>query len=242
MEDDGVVGHEVAEGGVTEPDAGDFAEMALALHEEPDVEQTLERVVEYAQQATVCDDAGLMLLHGGGRIETAVATDPRVRKADELQTTLAEGPARLAVKNRATILVDDTAGDPRWPSWGPQAADLGLRSVLSVHLHTGNATLGTLNLYGHRPGMFDHDDVDVAEIFGRHASIALASAREEDGLRQAIGARHLIGLAQGILMERYGLDADRAFAVLRRYSRNSNVKLRVVAERVIATGRLPEEP
>ncbi|WP_198663275.1 GAF and ANTAR domain-containing protein [Jiangella endophytica] len=227
---------------MTEPDAGDFAEMALALHEEPDVEQTLERVVEYAQQATVCDDAGLMLLHGGGRIETTVATDPRVGKADELQTTLEEGPSRAAVEVRSSVLVEDTATDPRWPAWGPQAAELGLRSVLSVRLHTGNTTLGTLNLYGHRPGMFDDDDTDVAEIFGRHASIALASAREEDGLRQAIGARHLIGLAQGILMERYGLDADRAFAVLRRYSRNSNVKLRVVAERIIATGRLPDEP
>lgn len=227
---------------MTEPDAGDFAEMALALHEEPDVEQTLERVVEYAQQATACHDAGLMLLHGGGRIETAVATDPRVGKADDLQTTLGEGPGRAAVESRSSVLVDDTATDPRWPAWGPQAAELGLRSVLSVRLHTGTATLGTLNLYGHQPGMFDDDDTDVAEIFGRHASIALASAREEDGLRQAIGARHLIGLAQGILMERYGLDADRAFAVLRRYSRNSNVKLRVVAERIIATGRLPDEP
>ena len=227
---------------MTEPDAGDFADMALALHDEPDVEQTLERVVEYAQQATVCDDAGLILLHGQGRLETAVATDPRVNKADELQTELDDGPCVQAIHGQASILIADTATDPRWPEWGPRAADLGLRSLLAVRLHTVHTTLGSLNLYGGRPGMFDDDDVDVAEIFGRHASIALASAREEDGLRQAIGARHLIGLAQGILMERYGLDSDRAFAVLRRYSRHTNVKLRVVAERVIATGRLPDEP
>lgn len=227
---------------MTEPDASDFAEMALALYDEPDVEQTLERVVEYAQQATICDDAGLMLQRGGGRLETAVASDPRVGKADELQTALGESPSRAAIDTRTSILIEDTATEPRWPTWGPQAADLGLRSMLSVCLRTGNATLGTLNLYSRRPGMFDDDDTDVAEIFARHASVALASAREEHGLRQAIGARHLIGLAQGILMERYGLDADRAFAVLRRYSRNSNVKLRVVAERIIATGRLPDEP
>lgn len=227
---------------MADPDASDFAEMALALHEEPDVEQTLERVVEYAQQATVCDDAGLILLHGQGRMETAVASDPRVRKADELQTELADGPCVQAIHGQASIVVDDTGTDPRWPTWGPRAAELGLRSLLVVRLHTASKTLGSLNLYGGRSGMFDDDDIDVAEIFGRHASIALASAREEDGLRQAIGARHLIGLAQGILMERYGLDADRAFAVLRRYSRHTNVKLRAVAERVIATGRLPDEP
>ncbi|WP_199521220.1 GAF and ANTAR domain-containing protein [Jiangella anatolica] len=216
--------------------------MALALHDEPDVEQTLDRVVEYARAATVCDEAGLMLVHGGGRIETAAATDPWVHKADELQNDIGEGPGRLVVESRTSVLVDDTAADPRWPTWGPRAAEFGLRSVLSVRLHTAHTTLGTLNLYGRRAGMFDDDDIDVAQIFARHASIALASAREEDGLREAIGARHLIGLAQGMLMERYGLDADRAFAVLRRYSRNTNVKLRAVAERVIATGRLPDEP
>lgn len=102
--------------------------------------------------------------------------------------------------------------------------------------------MGSLNLYANEPKAFDEDDLDVAEIFGRHASIALATAREESGLRQAISARHVVGLAQGILMERYGLDAERAFSLLRRYSRHNNIKLRVVAERIISTGRLPEEP
>ncbi|TDE01497.1 GAF and ANTAR domain-containing protein [Jiangella asiatica] len=227
---------------MSDPDASDFAEMALALHDEPDVEQTLERVVEYAQQATACDYAGVMLLHGQGRIETAIVTDPRVAKADELQVDLREGPCMQSVESHASFVVADLGADPRWPEWGPRAAELGLRSLLSVRLYTTGGTVGALNLYGNKPEAFDEDDLDVAEIFGRHASIALATAREESGLRQAIGARHLVGLAQGILMERYGLDAERAFSVLRRYSRHNNIKLRVVAERVIATGRLPEEP
>lgn len=224
-----------------EPDANEFAEMALALYDEPDVEQMLERVVEYAQHATVCDEAGLVLLHGQGRMETTVATDLRVAKADRLQTELHEGPCVQAIESRASFLVDDIAADGRWQEWGPRAAALGLRSLLCVRLFTARATLGTLNLYSFQPEAFDEDDLDVAEIFARHASIALATVREESGLRRAIGARHLIGQAQGILMERYGLDADRAFAVLRRHSRNNNIKLREVAERVISTGHLPDE-
>lgn len=226
---------------MNELDATEFADMALALHDEPDVEQTLGRVVEYAQHATNCDDAGLMLVHGHGRIETAVATDCRVAEADHVQMELEEGPYLHVVQGLASFIVHDTGSDERWPRWGPRAAALGLRSVLCVRLSTLHATLGALNLYAHRPGAFDEDDLDVADIFGRHASIALASAREEDGLRQAIGARHLIGQAQGILMERYGLNTERAFAVLRRYSRHNNIKLRTVAERVISTGRLPDE-
>ena len=69
--------------------------------------------------------------------------------------------------------------------------------------------------------------------------IAISSASQEDNLTAAIDARKVVGHAQGILMERYHLDADRAFAVLQRYSQDHNVKLRIVAERLIATRQLP---
>jgi AmiR/NasT family two-component response regulator len=49
--------------------------------------------------------------------------------------------------------------------------------------------------------------------------------------------RHLIGLAKGVLMPRYDLDADRAFSVLRRQSQQSNVKLRDVAARIVTERR-----
>lgn len=224
-----------------ELDATELADMALALHQEPTVDQTLVKILEYAVHATACDDAGIMLLYGRGRVETPASTDSRVAKADQLQTELNEGPCLDAMWRRDFFIVHDTAADPRWPEWGPRVAALGLRSILSIRLATSEETLGALNLYSRQEAAFDEDDVDVADIFARHASVALASAREQDGLRQAIGARHLIGQAQGILMERYGLDADRAFDVLRRYSRNNNVKLKVVADRIIATGRLPDE-
>jgi hypothetical protein len=40
-------------------------------------------------------------------------------------------------------------------------------------------------------------------------------------------------------MERFGLDADRAFAVLRRYSQDHNIKLREVARRTVETRTRP---
>ena len=55
----------------------------------------------------------------------------------------------------------------------------------------------------------------------------------------AIDARKVIGQAQHILGERYHLDADRAFAVMQRYSQDHNVKLCIVAERLIAKQQLP---
>jgi AmiR/NasT family two-component response regulator len=60
-------------------------------------------------------------------------------------------------------------------------------------------------------------------------------------LAKALDSRHLIGLAQGILMERFNLDTPRALAILRRYSQDHNVKLREVADQVVTTRGLPDD-
>ena len=69
--------------------------------------------------------------------------------------------------------------------------------------------------------------------------VALASARKLDNLWQAVDARKRIGQAQGILMERFGLTDDQAFAVLLRYSQDNNIKLRAVADLLVETRSLP---
>jgi GAF domain-containing protein len=117
---------------------------------------------------------------------------------------------------------------------------LGFSSVLSIRLFTPVRRLGALNLYGRSTGAFSPADTELALIFGRHASVALTSAQNGDSLRAAVASRHLIGQAQGILMERYQVDADRAFDILRRYSQHQNIKLRVIAEQVITHHRLPD--
>ncbi len=77
-------------------------------------------------------------------------------------------------------------------------------------------------------------------MIAAHASVVLAYARAEKNLWQAIDSRNLIGQAQGILIERYGLTPSSAFAVLRRYSQDHNMKLAVVAEELVSTGALPQ--
>jgi AmiR/NasT family two-component response regulator len=73
-----------------------------------------------------------------------------------------------------------------------------------------------------------------------HAATALLAAQRQENLWQAVDARKLIGQAQGMLMERFTLDTDQAFAVLLRYSQDRNLKLRTVAEQLIEERRLPD--
>ncbi|MCD9199521.1 GAF and ANTAR domain-containing protein [Aeromicrobium wangtongii] len=210
-----------------------FAEMALDLHDEPTAERTIERIAEYAKLATSCDDAGIMLVHARSQIETAAATAQRVGESHNLQIVHDEGPCLDAIDGERHYMSPDVRMDERWPKWGPAVADLGLRSVLSLRLETKSRQYGSLNLYAERVNAFDDDDLAVASIFVRHAAVALANAHNEEGLQVAIDARKLIGQAQGVLMERFDIDADRAFEFLRRQSQTHNVKLRFVAEWVV---------
>ena len=61
------------------------------------------------------------------------------------------------------------------------------------------------------------------------------------GLWQASDTRNLIGQAQGMLRQKYGITADKAFSVLRRYSQHHNLKP-AAAEQLTTTGAMPDWP
>ncbi|TDW18905.1 GAF and ANTAR domain-containing protein [Kribbella kalugense] len=231
---------------MTEPDlaasADTFARLAIELHDAPGVEETVDAVVQFALQALNCTYAGIALYTRGSRAEIAAVTDPVVADVYELQIASETGPLVTALRERTAILIPDTTADDRWPEWAAKVAALGVRSVLDVPLATGDAarqTVGVLGLYSPEPDAFTADDEAIAHILGQHASVALASARQEETMALAVDARKLVGQAMGILMERFDVDGDRAFAILKRYSQDTNTKLRDVAQHLIDTRKLP---
>ena len=133
--------------------------------------------------------------------------------------------------------------DPRWPLWGPRAAALGVASLLAVARRpSATNRSGALNLYSDVPGGFaDRDVVDLALVYAVHATTALSSARRATTLQTAVSSRHVIGMAQGIAMERYDIDQHQSFELLRRLSSTTNVKLRDVAAQIVETRAIPHE-
>ena len=68
---------------------------------------------------------------------------------------------------------------------------------------------------------------------------ALTSARADLAtLQRALASSRSIGMAMGILMERHKVTDAQAFDLLREASQRGNVKLRDLAERLVATGSL----
>lgn len=217
-------------------------ELARELVDVQGVEDTLEGALQIAVQIAPCDLASVSLRHGGGKIETTAASDSLAERAHERQQELGEGPCvEVAWNDDDVYVVKNMADDRRWRRWGPEAAEMGLASLLAVRLFTTRQTIGALDLYSYTPREYDTDDVLAARVVATRVSTALANAQHEENLWQAIDSRHHIGQAEGILMERYGLSSDQAFAVLRRYSQEQNRKLRAVAQEVITTRRLPQK-
>jgi GAF domain-containing protein len=227
--------------GLTDPSptAETFAQLAMEMHEAEGVEETVQAVVDFALQALSCDYAGVALRTTGGRPEVPAVTDPVVAEIYNFQLTEADGALVECMRERSPVHVPDTVQDLRWPEWAAKVRELGVRSVLDVPLWAGGGTVGVLGLYSKQPDAFGPDEEAVAYILARHAAVAVATARREQHLTVAVDARKLVGQAMGILMERYSLSGDQAFQVLRRYSQDTNTKLREVAQQLIDSRRLP---
>lgn len=72
-------------------------------------------------------------------------------------------------------------------------------------------------------------DGNADDVFSHGRVAADALRTEVTQLRQAMDSRATIEQAKGIVMCRYGIDADSAFQLLRRWSMETNVKVRIVA-------------
>jgi hypothetical protein len=95
---------------------------------------------------------------------------------------------------------------------------------------------------GIRPGLIDGAGIDrLATPIG---AAELESVRQElAGLRAALVSRATIDQARGILIARYRISPDGAFELLVRWSQDRNIKLRTIAETLVALAQFgPEGP
>jgi len=118
--------------------------------------------------------------------------------------------------------------------------ELGVRSSISFRLFAAQrSSWGALNVYSLTPHAFDDDDVIHGQTIAAMVGVVLARSIHEHQLAEALETRTLIGQATGILMERFQLDADVCFNILRRLSQQNNIKLRDIAAQLVETRRLP---
>jgi transcriptional regulator with GAF, ATPase, and Fis domain len=217
-----------------------LADAAREMSSETGTQLTLDRAVQMATDLIgSCDLAGISIA-GPDQIETPAASDETLRVIDERQYELGEGPCLDALRQEEVLTVGNLAEDRRWPTWGPLiASELDIHSSMSFRLFTTGSDIGVFNFYARKIDAFTSDDILDGTILAAHAAVALAATLEEDHLHRALESRRMIGEATGIIRERFGLNSDQAFGVLRRISQTQNIKLHQVAQTLVDTGSLP---
>ncbi|HLT61555.1 MAG TPA: GAF and ANTAR domain-containing protein, partial [Microlunatus sp.] len=204
-------------------------ELSTSVHQADTVDETVEAVTELALQALGASSATILLGRRPDELEVAAATDGAIAEL------AAHGAASRHVRDaftRSSITVSNLADEVGEPAPA-------VHSLIAVRLLIGDRPAGVLVVGHPEPDAFGPHEESVAYIVSRHASIAVAKARHQESLAEAVDARKLVGQAMGILMERYDLDSDQAFAVLARYSQHTNTKLRTIALHLVQTRTLP---
>jgi GAF domain-containing protein len=230
------------EASVLGPLARQFTDLTRRLLSATTVAEVLDQVAHAAAELVPgVDMVSVTLRSPDGSFHTPVETDPVATRLDELQYATGEGPCidAASASGPGHVRCEDLVDEPAWPTFGPVAAEHGVRSVLAIALLPEASPYhysGALNLYSHQPHGLDRDAYDVALLLAAYASLAIAdTAAVSRGeltatqLRRAIESRDVIGQAKGILMQRRGIDAEEAFDLLRRFSQELNVKLAEVA-------------
>jgi len=218
----------------------ELAAAARAMADQRGTSDTLDRALRAAIDIIDgCELAGVSVVTRGG-IETLAATSDALRKIDQLQHDLEQGPCRDALRRHEVVTSGDLAHDERWPLWGTRIADeLGILSCAGFRLFTTGKSIGAMTLYSRAADAFDDGAVADGQLLAAHVAVAYTASRREDQLNEAVSSRTTIGTALGVLMERYSLDSERAFEVLCRTASQTKTKLYVVAKHLVETGQLP---
>jgi GAF domain-containing protein len=119
--------------------------------------------------------------------------------------------------------------------------ELKVGSMISALVYAGDRSFGAISLYAHRGVRFDADDVAIAQNLATQLARSLTSFREIDQLGHALHSRTTIGQATGLVMGRFGIDADQALDYLRRLSSHTNRKLVDISREIVQTGHVPDD-
>jgi GAF domain-containing protein len=218
-----------------------FVDLVDTLVDDFDVVDLLTLVADRCVEVLDVSAAGLMLVAPEGDLRVVAFSSEAVRVVELFELQAEEGPCLDAYRSGAAIVNQDlskVAG--RWPNFAPVAVDAGFKSVHALPMRLRGVIIGALNLFREDEGEMGDLDVIAAQALADVATIAILHHRAaseaqlvNEQLTLALNSRIVIEQAKGVLAERTGLDMDHAFARLRKYARDHNLRLVDVAHGVV---------
>jgi signal transduction histidine kinase len=165
----------------------------------PDLQATLDSIVESIRDATGAAAAGILLRQEDHLVvaapsgATARWSDEDVRYYTSRELALGdESPLTRAMNRLEVVVVTDVHHDAHfigWSDlWGAILHRFGFASLVAVPLRVDTTVIGVLNAAFPRPGPLDDDEVMLLEAYGEQASLVIARSqayeRERDAAEQ----------------------------------------------------------
>lgn len=173
---------------------------------------------------------------------TVASSSEEAQRMDEIQYGFADGPCLYAAREGVTVHVSDFLTETRFPEYREAIAASGIRSALGIPIRLDSGASAGLDFYSTEAHTFDDAGIAVAEGFARDASrslrlaVRVARLSEEAANRQtAMESRTAIDLAVGAIMAQNRCGQEEAISILRRASNARNVKLKEIAQGILAS-------
>lgn len=231
-----------------DPDEGVLAAMSDLVSDlatPTDLATVLTTVTACAVDLIYEVDFADILLIDGDQYKSVAPTSPIADDLDKLQWKLQEGPCLAAAEGDGAVVCPDFTTEQRWPRFAAAAVDAGIGSMMSFQLYNypargrSSGGWGALNLLSRNRLHFSVEDQVIGAMLATHAATALTAADRHNQFESALASRDLIGQAKGILMERFKIDAVRAFSLMAKLSQDSNTPVRIIAKQIVdSTNRL----
>jgi GAF domain-containing protein len=195
-------------------------------------------MTEAAMKLSAVEHASIVRVGQRDAVRTLASTDGHLRFLNKLQQRCRQGPSLDTAWESQARRVDDLTCERRWPIFSAEAAAITpIRSILCVPLVIRQHGRTVLNLYSDRPSAFGTEDEVIGLTFASDAEAVLELGRRGGRYRQAQTNRELVGLAKGILMERFAVDAVTAFSLLAQLSKDRQQPVSVVARGLVSSCR-----
>jgi hypothetical protein len=184
----------------------------------------LDRICRVAVRLLPCDGAGVTMMDRDARpLGTVAASSPLVRRLEDIQFTLGEGPCVEASSARSPAIEGDLrrTGTRRWPAFAAAALEEGVNAAFAFPVHVGAARLGVLDVYRYREGGLTPESLRDALILARICLTTMLQpwpALVEGGadrLGDAFPLSPEVYQAQGIVMVQLGVPLAEAMVRLR---------------------------
>lgn len=226
--------------------AGVLTDFARNLVSDYRIDDMLDMLCREVVEIMPVTGAGVMLTDEPGDLRFVAASNGLIRKIEDLQIELGEGPCLHAYQTGQQVVEDDLEAGSQFPTFGPRAVKAGIRAVYSFPMWVEGVDehVGALNFYTATPGHFDEEDrttgqtlADVATTYILNARTFERSVQLTGQLQHALETRIVVEQAKGMLAAQLDTTIPEAFERLRQHARSNRLKLHDVARDLIE-GRL----